>query len=134
MAAFTLPALSPAEPRNQQREMLQRLGAARDTLWIAALSDITAERNHCAIWGSDEPARGGCGHQPGQPAASVAGVQADGEDLRGSQQVKDLRRSTAKRSFSFLLNRLISGQRLETLGLTQLLVVCFTHLRVVIFI
>jgi hypothetical protein len=52
MAAFTLPALSPAEPRNQQREMLQRLGEARDRLWIAALSDITAERNHCAIWGA----------------------------------------------------------------------------------
>jgi len=52
MADFTLPALSPAEPRNQQREMLQRLGAARDRLWIAELSDITAERNRCAIGGT----------------------------------------------------------------------------------
>jgi len=52
MGAFTLPALSPAEPRNQQREMLQRLGAARDRLWIAELSDITAERNRCTIGGN----------------------------------------------------------------------------------
>jgi hypothetical protein len=52
MAAFTLPALSPAEPRNQQREMLQRLGAARDRLWIAEPSHITAERNCCTIGGT----------------------------------------------------------------------------------
>jgi len=32
MAAFTLPALSAAEARNQHRDMLRRLGAARDTL------------------------------------------------------------------------------------------------------
>ena len=32
MAAFTLPALSTAEARNQHRDMLRRLGAARDTL------------------------------------------------------------------------------------------------------
>jgi len=37
MAAFTLPALSNAEARNQHRDMLRRLGAARDTLWIAEL-------------------------------------------------------------------------------------------------
>ena len=52
MAAFTLPALSPAEPRNQHREMLQRLGAARNRLWIAELSQYTAERNRCAIGGT----------------------------------------------------------------------------------
>jgi hypothetical protein len=39
MAAFTLPALSTAEARNQHRDMLRRLGAARDTLWIAELTD-----------------------------------------------------------------------------------------------
>ena len=32
MAAFTLPALSTAEARNQHRDMVRRLGAARDTL------------------------------------------------------------------------------------------------------
>jgi len=52
MAAFTLPALSIAEARNQHREMLRRLGAARDTLWIAELSDSMAERSRRAIWGA----------------------------------------------------------------------------------
>jgi hypothetical protein len=51
-AAFTLPALSTAEARNQHREMLRRLGAARDTLWLAGLGDSTAEQNRCAIWGA----------------------------------------------------------------------------------
>ena len=45
-------ALTAPETRNQQREMLQRVGAARDRLWIAELSDITAERNRCAIGGT----------------------------------------------------------------------------------
>jgi hypothetical protein len=52
MAAFTLPALSTAEARNQHRDMLRRLGAARDTLWIAELGDTIAERNRRAIWGA----------------------------------------------------------------------------------
>jgi hypothetical protein len=52
MAAFTLPALSTAEARNQHRDMLRRLGAARDTLWIAELGDSVAERNRRAIWGA----------------------------------------------------------------------------------
>jgi hypothetical protein len=52
MAAFTLPALSTAEARNQHRDMLRRLGAARDTLWIAELTDSLAERNRRAIWGA----------------------------------------------------------------------------------
>ena len=52
MAAFTLPALSTAEARNQHREMLRRLGAARDTLWIAEFGDAMAERNRRAIWGA----------------------------------------------------------------------------------
>ncbi len=46
---FTLPALSIAEARNQHRDMLRRLGAARDTLWIAELGDRIAERNRRAI-------------------------------------------------------------------------------------
>ena len=32
--------------------MLRRLGAARDTLWIAELFDSRAERNRRAIWGA----------------------------------------------------------------------------------
>ena len=51
MAAFTLPALSTAEARNPKR-ILRRLGAARDTLWIAELTDSIAERNRRAIWGA----------------------------------------------------------------------------------
>jgi hypothetical protein len=44
--------LSTAEARNQHRDMLRRLGAARDTLWIAELSDSMAKRNRRAIWGA----------------------------------------------------------------------------------
>ncbi len=51
-AAFTLPALSTTEARNQHRDMLRRLGAARDTLWIAELGDSMPERNRRAIWGA----------------------------------------------------------------------------------
>jgi hypothetical protein len=32
--------------------MLRRLGAARDTLWLATLVDSTVERNRRAIWGT----------------------------------------------------------------------------------
>ncbi len=49
MPAFTLPALSTAEARNQHRDMLRCLGAARDTRWFADLSDSMAERNRRAI-------------------------------------------------------------------------------------
>jgi len=41
-AAFTLPALSVAEARNQHRDLLRRLGAAGDALWIAELTDSLA--------------------------------------------------------------------------------------------
>jgi hypothetical protein len=34
------------------RDMLRRLGAARDTIWIAELTDSLAERNRRAIWGA----------------------------------------------------------------------------------
>ncbi|MCA3326518.1 MAG: hypothetical protein INF72_03780 [Roseomonas sp.] len=50
MAAFILSALSNAEARNQHRDMLRRLGAARDTLWISELGDSMAERNRRVIW------------------------------------------------------------------------------------
>jgi hypothetical protein len=49
---FTLPALSIADARNQHRNMLRRLGAARNTLRIAELTDRIAERNRRAIWGA----------------------------------------------------------------------------------
>jgi hypothetical protein len=51
-AAFTLPALSLTEARNQHRDLLRRLGAAGDALWITELGDTLAERNRCAIWGA----------------------------------------------------------------------------------
>jgi hypothetical protein len=51
-AAFTLPALSTAEALNQHRDMLRRLSAAWDTLWITELSDSMAERNRRANWGA----------------------------------------------------------------------------------
>ena len=52
VAAFTLPALSTPEARNQLRDMLCRLDAARDTLWMAELTDSMAKRNRRAIWGA----------------------------------------------------------------------------------
>ena len=45
-------AVTTAEARNQHRDMLRRLGAARDTLWIAELGNSMAERNRRAIWGA----------------------------------------------------------------------------------
>ncbi|MFM7690135.1 MAG: hypothetical protein ACKPAC_11875 [Alphaproteobacteria bacterium] len=50
MAAFNLPTLSTTEACNQHRDMLRRLGSARDALWIAELTDSMAERNRRAIW------------------------------------------------------------------------------------
>ncbi len=61
-AAFTLPALSVAEARNQHRDLLRRLGAAGDALWIAELGDSLAERNRRAIWGAV--------HAPGEEAST----------------------------------------------------------------
>jgi hypothetical protein len=37
---------------NLVRDMLRRLGAARDMLWIAEITDSMAERNRRAIWGA----------------------------------------------------------------------------------
>jgi hypothetical protein len=50
--AFTLPALSAVEARNQHRDLLRRLGAAGDALWIAELGDSLEECNRRAIWGA----------------------------------------------------------------------------------
>ena len=52
MAAFTLPALSTSEARNQHRDLVRLLGAARDGLVIMELNDTLAERNRRAIWGA----------------------------------------------------------------------------------
>ena len=71
MAAFTLPALSTTEARNQHRDMLRRLGAARDTLWIAELGDSMAERNRRAIWGAmNAPGEDATSSQDSLPLAS----------------------------------------------------------------
>jgi hypothetical protein len=51
-AAFTLSALSVAEARNQHRDLLRRLGAAGDALWIAENGDSMTERSRRAIWGA----------------------------------------------------------------------------------
>jgi len=40
------------EARNQHRDLLRRLGAAGDALWIAGLGDTLAERNRRAILGA----------------------------------------------------------------------------------
>ena len=50
--ASILPALPTAERRDQHRDIRRHLGVARDTLWIAELSDSMAERNRRAIWGT----------------------------------------------------------------------------------
>ncbi len=91
LVAFTPPALSTAEARNQHRDMLRRLGAARDTLWIAEIMDSMARRNRRAIWGvgDERPRRGRC-HQPGQRAAGRARVQGVGEGVTGSPQHRKL--------------------------------------------
>jgi hypothetical protein len=52
MTAFTLPAPSAAEVRDKHRDVLRRLGAARDMLRIAEFTDSIAERNRRAIWGA----------------------------------------------------------------------------------
>ena len=52
VAAFTLPSLSTSEARNQHRDLVRLLGAARDGLVIMELNDTLAERNRRAIWGA----------------------------------------------------------------------------------
>jgi hypothetical protein len=85
MAAFILPALSTAEARNQHRDMLRRLGAARDTLWIAELTDRLAERNRRAIWGAmNAPDEDVAISRDSLPLASK-GVSVGGEGVRGGE-------------------------------------------------
>jgi hypothetical protein len=82
MAAFTLPALSTAEARNQHRDMLRRLGAARDTLWMAELTDSMAERNRRAIWGAmNAPGQDAAISRDSLPLASRGG-QDSGKGVR----------------------------------------------------
>jgi hypothetical protein len=55
-ARFTLPVLSDNEVRNQHRELVRQLGAARDGLVIPDIADGLAERNRRALWGAlNEP-------------------------------------------------------------------------------
>jgi hypothetical protein len=64
-AAFTLPALSRAEAMDAHRDLVRRLGAARDALWIPETGDTRAETNRRAIWGAV--------NQPGEEAAAARG-------------------------------------------------------------
>jgi hypothetical protein len=64
-AAFTLPALSRAEATEAHRDLVRRLGAARDALWIPETSDTLAETYRRAIWGAV--------NQPGEEAAAARG-------------------------------------------------------------
>jgi len=45
-------AVTAVETRNQYRDLLHRIGAAEDALWIAELGDTLAERNRRALWGA----------------------------------------------------------------------------------
>jgi hypothetical protein len=55
-ARFTLPVLSDNEVRNQHRELVHQLGAARDGLVIPDIADGLTERNRRALWGAlNEP-------------------------------------------------------------------------------
>lgn len=65
-AGFTLPALSRAEATDAHRDLVRRLGAARDALWIPETGDSRAEMNRRAIWGAV--------NQPGEEAAAVRGT------------------------------------------------------------
>ena len=64
-AAFTLPALSRAEATEAHRDLVRRLGAARDALWIPETANPRAETNRRAIWGAV--------NQPGEEAAAARG-------------------------------------------------------------
>jgi len=64
-AGFTLPALSRAEATDAHRDLVRRLGAARDALWIPETGDTRAETNRRAIWGAV--------NQPGEEAAATRG-------------------------------------------------------------
>ena len=48
-AAFTLPTMSRAEATDAHRDLVRRLGAARDALWIPETADTRAETNRRAI-------------------------------------------------------------------------------------
>ena len=64
-AGFTLPALSRAEATDAHRDLVRRLGAARDALWIPETGDARAEMNRRVIWGAV--------NQPGEEAAAARG-------------------------------------------------------------
>ena len=64
-AGFTLPALSRAEATEAHRDLVRRLGAARDALWIPETGDTRAETNRRAIWGA--------ANRSGEEAATARG-------------------------------------------------------------
>jgi hypothetical protein len=64
-AGFALPALSRAEAADAHRDIVRRLGAARDALWFPETDDTRAETNRRAIWGAV--------NQPGEEATAERG-------------------------------------------------------------
>lgn len=60
-ARFTLPVISDAEVRDNHRDLVRLLGAARDGLVIPDLADGLAERNRRAIYGALNLPGGGAG-------------------------------------------------------------------------
>jgi hypothetical protein len=58
-------AVTAVETRNQYRDLLHRIGAAEDALWIAELGDTLAERNRRALWGAVNAPGGRSGRQQG---------------------------------------------------------------------
>lgn len=66
-------ALLLAEVRNHRQKMRRRLGAARDTWWIAEPSDSLAEGNRRAVWrASNVPREDAAARQDSLPLASLA--------------------------------------------------------------
>jgi hypothetical protein len=60
-ARFTLPVISDAEVRDNHRDLVRLLGAAKDGLVIPDLADGLAERNRRALWGALNLTGGGTG-------------------------------------------------------------------------
>ena len=60
-----LPAHTGDEATDAHRDLVRRLGAARDALWIPETGDARAETNRRAIWGA--------ANQPGEEAAAARG-------------------------------------------------------------
>jgi len=68
-----LAALLLAEVRNHRQKMRRRLGAARDTRWIAEPSDSLSEGNRRAVWSATSvPGEDAAARRDSLPLASLA--------------------------------------------------------------